>query len=234
MNLVVLEHKDFVAAERVRLADRRFRHIVSVHRVREGDELAVGLLEGRIGRGRIIRLEEQSLEMDVRLEREPPAPLPVRVILALPRPKVMRRVLYTLSVMGVKKIVLINAARVEKSYWQTPFLQPEAVRRQFLLGLEQAGDTILPEVLLRPRFRPFVEDELPGLSRATFKLVAHPSATEPFPRKVRQPVTVAIGPEGGFVPYEIDAFAFQGFRAVSFGPRVLNVETAVPALLSLL
>jgi RsmE family RNA methyltransferase len=170
--------------------------------------------------------------MSLRLDRDPPAPLPLTVILSLPRPKVMRRVLYSLTVLGVKRVVLIHSARVEKSYWQTPFLQDDAIRRQLALGLEQSRDTILPEVLTRNRFRPFVEDELPGIMRGTLALAAHPGGGASCPRHVSSPVTLAVGPEGGFVPYEIEKLVSLGFTVVSLGERVLNVETAVPALVS--
>jgi RsmE family RNA methyltransferase len=232
MNLILLEESDFLGNDRVRIDGRRFLHIRDVHRARAGDELTVGRLGGRIGFGRIVHLDAESLEMEVRLERDPPAPLPLTVVLALPRPKVMRRVLRSLAVMGVKKIVLVNSARLEKSYWQTPFLDKEEQRRQLLLGLEQAGDTVLPDVQLRRLFRPFVEDELPELSQGTLRFVAHPGSDSTCPRDVRRPVTLVIGPEGGFVPFEIDLFLSIGFTVVSLGPRIMNIETAIPFFIS--
>jgi 16S rRNA (uracil1498-N3)-methyltransferase len=232
MNLILLFPDDMVTGERARITGRRLRHVLDVHRAGVGDELVIGLLGGRIGAGKVTRIDDAVLEMDVRLDRDPPAGLPLTVVLALPRPKVLRRVLHSLSVMGVKRIVLVNAARVEKSYWQTPFLTPEATERQLVLGLEQTRDTLLPELLLKPRFKPFVEDELPGMIRGSLALVAHPSGPEPCPREVAMPVTLAIGPEGGFVPFEIDKLLSLGFTPVSLGERVLNVENAIPALLS--
>jgi RsmE family RNA methyltransferase len=132
--------------------------------------------------------------------------------------------------MGVMRIILMNAARVEKSYWQSPFLTPEAIERQLVLGLEQSRDTVLPEVLLKQRFRSFVEDELPGMVRGSLALVAHPGASS-CPRNVRGPAALAVGPEGGFVPFEIEKLASRGFTPVSLGERALNVETAIPALM---
>lgn len=232
MNLVLLYDGDFVGLSRVRLAGRRLKHIVDVHRISEGDELTVGVLNGWIGTGRVTDLANETVEMDVRLEREPPAPLPVTLILSLPRPKVLRRVLKTASAMGVKKIYLINACRVEKSHWQTPFLKEDAVREQLMLGLEQARDTVLPSVELRQRFRPFVEDELPGLIASTLPLVAHPGSFQSFSCSSKQPMTLAVGPEGGFIPFEIEMLLSLGFTAVSLGERILHVEAAIPALLS--
>jgi RsmE family RNA methyltransferase len=232
MNLILLFPDDMVTNERARITGRRLRHVLDVHRAGVGDELVIGLLGGRIGTGRVTRIDDAVLEMDVGLDRDPPAGLPLTVILALPRPKVLRRVLHTLSVMGIKRIVLVNAARVEKSYWQTPFLTSETIERQLVLGLEQARDTLLPEVLLKPRFKPFAEDELPGICADTLKLVAHPSSPLTCPSMVQKPVTLAIGPEGGFIPYEIEQLVVLGFTPVNLGERILNVETAVPALIT--
>jgi len=232
VNLILLFQEDFISETRVRLQGRRLKHVLEVHRAVVGDELGVGMVNGLMGTGTVSCLDRSALEMDVRLERKPPVPLPVTLMLALPRPKVFRRVLRAATVMGVKRIFLVNAFRVEKSYWQSPFLEPDAIRQQLVLGLEQARDTVLPEVLLRPLFKPFVEDELPGLIAGTIALVAHPAAGDPAPRDVNSRVTLAVGPEGGFIPYELEALSAAGFKPVSFGERILNVETAVPALLS--
>jgi RsmE family RNA methyltransferase len=232
MNLILLSDSDFIDTNRVRLAGRRLKHIAEVHRVTGGDELTIGLLNGRIGIGRVTALTDEALDMDVRYEREPPAPLPVTLILAMPRPKVLRRALKTASAMGVKRVYLLNAHRVEKSYWQTPFLREDAVREQLMLGLEQARDTVLPSVELRQRFRPFIEDELPDIIGSTVSIVADPAAANPCPVAPAEAITLAVGPEGGFIPYELEMLRSLGFTAVSLGERVLHVEAAIPALLS--
>ncbi len=232
MNLILLSPEDFINESRVRLAGRRLDHVRTVHRASVGDELCIGLINGRIGTGTIVLLNRDALEIELRFERLPPPKLPLTLVLALPRPKVLRRVLRSVSAMGVKKLVLLNSVRVEKSYWQSPFLAPEAVQEQLVLGLEQAKDTVLPEILLRPLFKPFVEDELPCLCKDTLSLVAHPHASEACPRYVNEPVTLIIGPEGGFIPYEIEKLVALGFLSVTTGERIWSVETAVPALIA--
>ena len=232
MNLVLLFEHDFIRNDRVRLQGRRLKHVTEVLRASAGGELAVGLLNGPVGRGTITSLASDAVEMEVSLDFRPPPPLPVTLILALHRPKMLKRVLAAASSMGVKKMYLINAFRTEKSFWKSPLLREENLRAHLISGLEQAKDTIMPEIFLRPLFKPFVEDELPDIAKGTCALVAHPSAEKPCPRNVLHRVTLAIGPEGGFIPYEVERLASCGFVPVSLGSRPLRAETVVPALLS--
>lgn len=232
MNLLLLEEADFVTADRVVLRDRRFIHMQDVHRVEVGDSLRVGRIDGLMGRAEVVRLEEHEAELSVTLDQPPPAKLPLTLILALPRPKMLRRVFQTLATMGVGKVVLVNSYRVEKSFWQTPFLEPAAIREQLILGLEQARDTVLPEVIIEKRFKPFVEDRLPSMTEGTLGLVGHPGDYPPCPRHLDEAVTLAIGPEGGWIPYEVDLLGKAGLQPVQLGERILRVETAVAVLLA--
>lgn len=231
MNLITLEAGDFIEPGRVQLRGRRLQHIRLVHRAEAGDTLRVGLLGGKIGSGRVTAQSEDCIELAVQLERSAPAPLPLTLILALPRPKMLKRTIQHVTALGAKKIYLINAYRVEKSYWQTPWLDADRLREQCLLGLEQAVDTAMPQIELRKRFKPFVEDELPEIAASSRKLVAHPVTETPCPVDIAEQTTLAVGPEGGFIPYEVEKLQEQGFEAVHLGPRILRVETVIPVLL---
>jgi len=232
MNLILLREEDFLHSDRICLSGRRYDHIVNIHRAVVGDKLRVGLLNGLVGHGRILSLNSHQLEMEILLDQQPPGPLSVTLLLALPRPKMLRRILQSITSIGVKKIYLINSYRVDKSFWNSPLLQPEKLQEQLLLGLEQSCDTVLPQVYLRPRFKPFVEDELPDISFGTTAYVAHPGIGRDCPRTLQSPVSLAVGPEGGFIPYEVEKLQNCGFIPVNLGERILRVETAVPVLLS--
>ncbi|PWU30396.1 16S rRNA (uracil(1498)-N(3))-methyltransferase [Pseudomonas sp. RW407] len=232
MNLLLLDDADFVAADRVLLRDRRLTHLHEVHRAESGDSLRVGRLGGLMGEGRLLNLSRDEAELQVSFTQAPPAKLPLTLLLALPRPKMLRRVLQTVAAMGVPRLVLLNSYRVEKSFWQTPFLEPAAIREQLVLGLEQARDTVLPEVIIEKRFKPFVEDRLPALAAGSLGLVGHPGPWPACPRAVEQAVTLAIGPEGGWIPYEVEKLRESGLAPVQLGERILRVETAVTALLA--
>lgn len=230
MNLVLVFGEDFAAPGRVVLRGRRAAHVREVHRATAGDELVVGIAGGRIGRGRLLSVSD-AIEMEIVLDRDPPPPLDVTLVMALPRPKVLNRVIAAVTSLGVKRIFLINAWRVEKSYWRSPRMSDENLRQQAIAGLEQARDTILPTIERRRLFRPFVEDELPEIIEGTTALAAEPYADGELPRTLSVPLTLAIGPEGGFIRKEIDSLTRIGFRAVTMGPRILRVETAVAAIL---
>jgi 16S rRNA (uracil1498-N3)-methyltransferase len=230
MNLILLEHEDFVREGQVRLRGRRLDHVRAVHRAAPGDELRVGVVGGKTGLGRVDRIDDEAMEMTVRLGADPPEPLPVRLILALPRPKVLNRTIAAAVSMGIREIDLINSWRVEKSYWGSPRLSAENLRLQAVLGLEQAGDTILPTIRQHKLFVPFVREELPRSLDGRLSLVADPRGETLCPREISGAVVLAIGPEGGFIERELATFREIGFTPVSLGKRILRVETALAYL----
>jgi RsmE family RNA methyltransferase len=167
------------------------------------------------------------------LNEAPPPRANVSLILAIPRPKQLKRVIPAVASLGVDRVMLVNAARVEKSYFDSKVLNDAFLDELVRLGLEQACDTVKPVIELRERLKPFVEDELNAwLPSGATRLLPHPTgaaALKPVDRS--QHVALAIGPDGGWVPYEVELFQSAGFTPVSLGRRVLRGEVAVPAVL---
>lgn len=234
MNLILLSPSDLGDGPLVRLRDpRRLAHLREVHRARPGDAFTLGIEGGGIGRGTLLSLDEHEACLSLEaLDQAPPPALPVHLVLALPRPRMLARSLEHVTALGVKHITLLHTRRVEKSYWQSPELVPEKIRRHLVLGLEQARDTLMPEVTLAKGFRPFVEDILPGLLEERHGLLAHPGMPLACPRDVSDPTLLLVGPEGGFIPWEVEKLLEAGCQGIHLGPRILRVETAVTALLS--
>jgi RsmE family RNA methyltransferase len=171
------------------------------------------------------------LDLQVTLNELPPTPLSLTLICALPRPKSFFKCIEVATVLGVKTMYFINSYRVEKNYWGSQKLAEDELQQHMILGLEQARDTILPKIEFKRRFKPFVEDELSGIIHTSRAMVAHPYAQQQCPYNYSGAVTLIIGPEGGFIPYEIEMLEKQGAEAVSFGSRILRVEHAVAALI---
>lgn len=232
MNLLLLAPNNLRPDGLAEVRGRQLQHLREILQLSPGESVLAGMVNGRYGRADILELTEDHALLRPRLERTPPPPMPLTLVLALPRPKMLKRALQSCASLGVKDIYLVNCYKVDKSYWSSPWLTPDKIEENLILGLEQAVDTVMPRVHLKRRFKPFVEDELPAISAGTRALVAHPYGAAPCPIDIRQPTTLAIGPEGGFIPYEVDKLVECGFEAVTLGPRILRVETAIPVLLS--
>lgn len=232
MNIIIVEDHHHIAEDRVRLSGRYFDHITKVLKSQIGDRLSVGRLNGFMGKAQLHDIGRDWVELALlELTAPPPPTLPISLILGLPRPRMLQRTLQTIATMGVQHLHLIQSSRVEKSFWQTPLLQPQTVHEQLIIGLEQGKATQLPTVEYHPRFRPFIEDYALAQEATATKLIAHPG---PYP--AAQPVTgtptiLAIGPEGGFIPREVELFRNRGFEPIQLGERILRVETAIPVLL---
>lgn len=234
MNLLLLQPEDLGAnttTKQITLNDERAKHIRHVLRASAGDTLKIGLLNGLTGKAIITAITGTGVSLEFELRNPPPAKLPLTLILALPRPKMARRIIRAATELGAAEIILLNSYRVDKSYWQSPLVSDAALHKAMLEGLEQAGDTMLPTLRRAARFKPFVEDELPRLLANKIGLLAHPYSDQGPPRAIQQECLLAIGPEGGFIPYECEKLIATGMQSFSLGPRILKTETAVSTLI---
>lgn len=230
MNIVLLEAEQ-TQSEFWKIDNpRQIQHLSQHVQLNAGDTLKVGIRNGERYLTEVISVSEQQIRIrPIQLEAIP-TKLPVHLILALPRPKVLRRMVMDAVTLGVQRISLIHSYRVDKSYWQSPFLQH--LDDYVTLGLEQAGDTIEPEIQLYKRFKPFVEDVLPTfISDQKPAYVAHPYAEQQMPHAIQHSCCLIVGPEGGFIPYEVDLLKKNGCQARRLGNRILRTETAVSHIL---
>ncbi len=232
MNLVLLFPTDFISPDRVCLSGRRYDHISTVLKAGPGDCVACGKINGSMGTGMIQDMDAERLVLQVNLDQPPPPCVPLTLVLALPRPKMLRRILQNVTTLGVKQVFLVNSWRVEKSFWQSPLLTDDKLEEYCRLGLEQAKDTVMPGVYKKRFFSRFVKNELLEISDATQCITAHPGTDPICPAGVNQPVTLAIGPEGGWIDLEVQTLADIGFVSCGLGPRILTVETAVTSLIA--
>ncbi|MDH3347966.1 MAG: 16S rRNA (uracil(1498)-N(3))-methyltransferase [Desulfobulbaceae bacterium] len=235
MNVLLFDENELLGST-LHLKDRRATHITGILHSKPGDTLRVGMINGLGGTGRVLKVEDSEVILDVQLTSSPAPKMTLDLILALPRPIMLKRILKQATVLGVRSIHLIRSQRVEKSFFHSPVLQPENMRNLLIEGLEQAMDTKLPTITIHHRFKPFIEDVVPAMNSAA-KLLAHPgeegTLTDLYGADVSLDNNVlAVGPEGGWNDYEVDCFYDAGFHGFSMGPRILHVDTAVVALLS--
>jgi 16S rRNA (uracil1498-N3)-methyltransferase len=234
LNILLLEPSEIISGETL-LTGRRAEHLLKVLRVAPGDSVRVGVVRGKLGSGRVLAIEGVTVRLAVTQEREPVCDIQMELILALPRPIMLQRILKQATVLGVRRFHLIRSRRVEKSFFHSPVLAPEKIRSILLDGMEQAMDTWLPSVSIHHQFKPFVEDVLPTLSGQG--LIAHPDgagtlAGIPISGEPGQRLLLAVGPEGGWSDHELQCFADRGFYGFTMGNRILHVDTAVVSLLA--
>lgn len=240
MNLILIHPHELDSGDRVCLVDDRAKHICTVLKALPGKELRIGLLNGPLGRGTVDEIcgGKVVLRCEFAVSR-PPRP-PVDLLLALPRPKVMKRLWAQLAALGVGRIILTNAEKVERFYFDSHVLAPDFYTEQLTEGLQQAGDTLLPEVRIVKELKPFLEDELDTVFPAgQCRLLADPSGAQSVSRCLPNAGTLsrtvlAVGPEGGWTAYELEMFTAHGFKIFNAGSRILRTDTACVALLSLL
>ncbi|OTG64220.1 16S rRNA (uracil(1498)-N(3))-methyltransferase [Acinetobacter silvestris] len=230
MNIVLLDARQTQSALWSITSKRQIEHLKTHVDIQVGDTLRVGIREAKRYLTEIVSISEHAIQIKPIQEESVPTKLPVTLIVALPRPKVLRRLIMDSVTLGVNKIILIHSYRVDKSYWQSPFLQQ--LEHYVTLGLEQAGDTVAPKIEVYKRFKPFVEDILPTLISAEQPAyVAHPYVEQSMPSGINHPCSIVIGPEGGFIPYEIDLLIKNGCHALSLGNRIIRTETVIPYVL---
>lgn len=243
MNCILLPTSNIAQPHAQITASAQIIHVNKVLNLQVGDTLKIGQLGGNLGTAIIDSIASDNIRLrDVHLDTAPPAKLDVTVILALPRPKVLRRLIMDMTALGVRDIVLINSYRTQKSYWQSPLLT--RLDEFILEGLQQGVDTVAPRITLQKRFKPFVEDQLASLITQN-AIVAHPYSERSFSQYLQQlsseslssstktplPNVVCIGAEGGWIDYEIELFHEQGCETVHIGSRILRTEAAVNVIL---
>lgn len=235
VNQILLTEDDRLDGDVFLVAGRRAAHILSVLRPEPGRELRVGLLEGPRGMGRVIRVGTHTVKLDCVFEAIVPQRPPVDLLLAVPRPKELSRLLPEITALGVDRIVLMRTWRVAKPYLAATILDPAVHRPLLHEGLMLSRRTREPRVRVEPLFRPYVEDRAAAEFEGATRLVAHPGAGTLLADLSFAPderVVLAVGPEGGFIPFEIDLLGKAGFRTVNLGPDPLRVATATVALLA--
>lgn len=237
MNLILLEARDRVGPEQVELTDARAAHLLTILKVTEGQPVRVGWLDGPSGVATVISAAEGRVTMRCVFETQTPDRPRVDLLLALPRPKVLRRLWAQLAALGVGQIILTNAERVERNYFDTNILAEAAYRPLLIEGLQQARDTRLPIVSIHRQFKVLVEDQLDTLFPAGLRLASDHRATRSAGAAAGEHrgrrVLLAIGPEGGWNAFELALLEAHGFNDVGLGPRTLRVDTACTALLAI-
>ena len=237
MNLVILDRGEIIMGGHVTLSGARAHHLLHILHVEPRHQVRVGVLDGPRGTATVEAIGDETVALRCELESGVPPRPNVDLLLAVPRPKVMRRLWAQIAALGVGRIILTNAEKVERNYFDTHILSPNTYRPLLIEGLQQSRDTRLPLVTIHRQFRRLVEDQLDGMFGKGLRVVADPSAARPLGEVARasgeQRMLLAIGPEGGWNAFELGLLQAHGFQPAGMGLRTLRTDTACIALLAL-
>ena len=235
MNRILFEPAE-IAGDLATFGGARAEHVRTVLHGEVGQILKTGELDGPIGTGEIVEMGE-SIRVRV-CHTDVPLPPWVDLVLAPPRPRVLKRLLPQLATLGVGRIMLIGAKKVEKDFWGATLLKEEIYRPLLVDGLMQGCvSSRVPTLETRRNFRKFVTDELDARFPTANRLVAHPYGADGGgaangAQSGAGRLLLAIGPEGGWTDEEVALLEAHGFARHSLGPRILRTDTATVALLA--
>lgn len=236
MNLILFNAADVRPDGTVEAVADQAGHLLHVLRVTPDQRVRIGIIDGPLGVGTVTAINDGRVTLQCTFDPSTPERPAVDLLLALPRPKVMRRLWAQLSAIGVGQVILTNAEKVERDYFDTHLLRPEGYRPLLLEGLQQARDTRVPVVSVHKQFRKLIESDLDALFPSGHRLVAHPAGETSMGNALGDApgrVLLAVGPEGGWNDFELALLRTHGFAPVTMGPRTLTTTTACIALLTL-
>lgn len=161
---------------------------------------------------------------------------PVTLVQALLKGKKMDQVIRQATELGVARIIPVHSSR-SVPHFSGKDGEKKAQRWRTIVreAVQQSGSSIITEVATPVP----LEEAIQGMDRVpTLKLFFHerPLAQLSLHRYLSQvpvQVTVAIGPEGGFGPGDVELFASGGFQGVTLAGTILRAETAAVAALAI-
>ena len=230
MNMLLLNKEDFLSSDTVCITGRRFSRLKDFIHIDIGKEIKAGIRNENCGSARVTGIESDRVTLVYTPQSAPPPPPSLTLIIALQRPQTFSKVIHSAVTIGIKQIHFIHTFIVEKSYWQSSRLLPENLQEEIDLALEQSADPVEPQLFFHRRFKIFAEDELEKIAGSSCRLLGDPAGTAPVPMP-GTPITLALGPEGGFTEYELNTFKEHKFTPMSLGSRILRTEFALAALL---
>jgi len=232
MNLLLFERNELPEDRVVRVEGRRAEHLFCVLHAKKGDRLRAGVVGGGLGEAEVLECTRHFAVLKAGdCAKAPPPPREIVPVIALPRPQSFKKTLHFIASSGIRTAYFTGASKVEKSYWNSDAVQEKNIRSELILGLEQGGTTVLPDIRFRPHLPSFLASpEMEELKNRLVPLLAHPRNAVPCPAQTDGGILLAVGPEGGFTDAEVTLFEEAGFRTVEIGPYILRVEFALSFL----
>ena len=213
-------------------------HMLRSLRLRVGDSFFAFDEEGHRYRMRILEATSRSLRAEV-LEHSPPEPPPetaVTLLVGLPKADKMDFILEKATELGCSRVVPFRSSRT------IPRLDAQDARRRLLrwervalAAAKQCGSGRIPEISPLLSYPDALRAAAPLEGKVIFYEGEGRFGLKHVLTGIGQPKSIAIliGPEGGFSEDEVGEAEKAGFLRAGLGTRILRVETAALAALSM-
>ena len=214
--------------------DPRATHLLAVLRRRPGDTFDAGVINGPRGKGTLQAIGADALSLSFIWGEPPPPAARLHLLVGLPRPQTARDILRDATALGVAALHFVRAEKGEASYARSTLWHSGQWKECVISGAAQAFCTRLPEVT-HGRTLAAACAALPAdgvrLALDNYE-AAEGLASCPLPGAAT--AVLALGSERGWSAAERELLRAAGFTFVHLGARVLRVETACIAAVTLL
>jgi 16S rRNA (uracil1498-N3)-methyltransferase len=211
------------------LDERDSHYLLHVLRKQQGDSLQALDTDQWICR---ITLENNTSPLQIhidRLEQLQTKTQGIILLQGLPRGKKWDQILRQSVEIGVHSIFPLLSENSQIRIEEKEYIQKKQRWEKIIREAAQQSGTLFPPQLHEPSKLKFALKALPQDSRKAIVFHEKPLEDRKLYDMLRdQPqwVIVAVGPEGGFSPIEIDLFKQEGFVPYRFNTGVLRAETA--------
>ena len=207
-------------------------HLAKVLRAEPGQIYDI-VAKGFLHRGEIVLVSANEVVFTLHEELEANAALPLHLLLAIFKFDHFEWAVEKATELGVGSITPVLARRTEKHLAQAATKRVERWRRIALEAAKQSRRTDIPGIADPMPLKLALEQE----SAVTRILLSETEQEVTLSAALGgSPVgelALAIGPEGGWAPDEMELFTSHTWRPVTLGPRILRAETAAIAAIAI-
>ena len=216
-----------------RLPPPAARHVAQALRMRSGDALTLFTGNGGEYVATIARLDRRDVVLRVAhhdaIERE--SPHPIVLAQSLIATDMMDFVVRKAVELGAAAIVAVRAARSQGIASERAERRVAHWRQIAIAACEQCGRNRIPDVAGIVDLAAWLDGSADAHTVILDSDAGHSLAAT---SRIDAPRAIAVGPEGGFTPEEVQRATERGALAAHLGRRVLRAETAAIAALATL
>ena len=226
MNSLILENFSGIVSD-----PKILKHLHGTLKAKVGDFLKCTVLGEGLCRSEILDLSADRCLLKLGAVRAAQKPW-FNLIVGLSRPQTLKKILEHSTTFGAAQIHFFKAALSEKSYMDSNIFNTDELNDYLKAGLSQSGIYAQVPIVKVDKYNPAQSYEnLPQ------KFILDLNASENFldlksELDFSRPVTLAFGPERGFIPEDIERFQSAGFKSVKVSSSILRVEHAVYSAVS--